>query len=189
MIKRGVDSNHFKNLKGFIFGRLTVIEYKTKITKGGWLIHLWVCKCECGNYNEIRPYSLLNDKRKECDKCSLLTKAKKRILPNNKANINTVIRSYKDGARKRNIEFKLTNKNILNLIFKNCYYCNTPPKPTKRKQSFLRNGIDRVDNKKGYLIDNVVPCCETCNRCKLNLTHDEFLNTVKQIYNNLIKKI
>lgn len=27
-------------------------------------------------------------------------------------------------------------------------------------------GIDRVDNSKGYILDNVVPACGTCNRMK-----------------------
>jgi hypothetical protein len=32
------------------------------------------------------------------------------------------------------------------------------------------NGIDRVDNEKGYLVENCVPCCFTCNSLKKSVT-------------------
>lgn len=37
------------------------------------------------------------------------------------------------------------------------------------------NGIDRVDNTRGYEKGNVVPCCGTCNLLKGARTVDEFL--------------
>lgn len=44
---------------------------------------------------------------------------------------------------------------------------------------------DRVDNDKGYSIKNVVPCCETCNYMKGDLTESFFINHMKRILENL----
>ncbi|NBO23189.1 hypothetical protein EBU94_07630 [bacterium] len=72
-------------------------------------------------------------------------------------------------------------------IFKDCYYCSTPPSNTAKQnyRSLTYNGIDRVDNSKGYQDDNIVPCCGECNWIKNRLNKDQFLNKVKKIFNNL----
>ena len=46
-------------------------------------------------------------------------------------------------------------------------------------------GLDRLDNSKGYVLDNVVPCCDKCNRLKhMNISKDEMLAIV-----NLLKTL
>jgi len=41
--------------------------------------------------------------------------------------------------------------------------------------SFVYNGIDRLDSDGGYTIKNTVTCCEFCNRAKFLKTKEEFL--------------
>ena len=65
--------------------------------------------------------------------------------------------SCKGGARTRNIPFEITFAEyeafILDAV---CSYCLGPlPKSG--------GGLDRIDSSQGYTIDNVVPCCFTCN--------------------------
>lgn len=43
--------------------------------------------------------------------------------------------------------------------------------------------IDRIDNNKGYEIDNCVSCCKLCNRAKHTLTIDQFLSHMQKIVN------
>ena len=43
------------------------------------------------------------------------------------------------------------------------------------------NGIDRVDNNIGYTEENTVPCCEFCNRAKLNNTEEYFKTKIIKI--------
>ena len=43
-----------------------------------------------------------------------------------------------------------------NLSKNDCFYCGKPGP----------NGIDRVDNNKGYELSNCVPCCKHCNYVK-----------------------
>ena len=80
------------------------------------------------------------------------------------------------------------------MISQNCHYCGEKPKELladkQRNASdipFKRNGIDRVDNSKGYTIDNVIPCCRNCNIAKSTMSYSEYTNFIIQSYNNLIK--
>ena len=45
--------------------------------------------------------------------------------------------------------------------------------------------MDRIDSNKGYEIDNVRPCCWSCNYMKNNLNENEFYDKIKKIINNL----
>lgn len=42
-------------------------------------------------------------------------------------------------------------------------------------------GIDRWDNSRGYLADNVVPCCKDCNRAKMTRPPREFVEGCRAI--------
>jgi hypothetical protein len=48
---------------------------------------------------------------------------------------------------------------------------------------YLYNGLDRVDNTKGYIISNIVSCCGQCNRAKGILSQEEFLQWLKRASN------
>jgi len=43
------------------------------------------------------------------------------------------------------------------------------------------DGVDRVDNTKGYTKENCVPCCKICNRLKSDLTKEEFEEYQKRV--------
>lgn len=86
--------------------------------------------------------------------------------------------NYKKSAKKRNINFLLQEKDFLNLVLQNCYYCN------KKSDSSIPNGIDRIDSSKGYNLDNCVPCCKYCNIIKGNKSLEQFKIAVKQILSN-----
>jgi hypothetical protein len=89
----------------------------------------------------------------------------------------TYYKHYKSGALKRELPFELTLEHFKILISKPCFYCN-------HHVSEEANGIDRVDNTKGYIIDNCISCCEMCNRLKHILEIDFFLERSKQIATN-----
>jgi hypothetical protein len=66
---------------------------------------------------------------------------------------------YVKGAKKRGLSFELTKTHFVSLLTEPCFYC------AYQKQGEV-NGIDRLDNNKGYHTDNVVPCCQVCNKAK-----------------------
>ena len=47
---------------------------------------------------------------------------------------------------------------------------------------FLYSGIDRVNSQEGYVKNNCVPCCDKCNKAKMAMSRDEFLNWIKLVY-------
>lgn len=82
---------------------------------------------------------------------------------------------YVKGAKKRGIHFALSKTLFESLIVKPCFYCDD-------KKEGEVNGIDRVDNQKGYIEENVVPCCETCNVLKGSQHPQEFIDKMQAIH-------
>lgn len=100
---------------------------------------------------------------------------------------------YKRNAKRRNIEWYLTDEEVRDLISSPCYYCGKLPHKHRLRKSeyngdFPSNGIDRLDPKKGYFSDNVVSCCPQCNFAKNKLSASEFKNQVSKIYNHFINR-
>ena len=95
----------------------------------------------------------------ECKKCQ--SEAKE-----NRYNI------YKKNAKKRNLTFNLSKEDFFSLISQPCYYCGDFEK---------YSGIDRKDSSKGYEIKNCVPCCEYCNKMKLDYNIDFWFQHMEKI--------
>ena len=75
---------------------------------------------------------------------------------------------YLNNAKQRSYVFEITQENFRKITKMNCHYCDSEPKTLKtngktqeRRQhnTYIYNGIDRLDNAKGYIDGNVVPCC------------------------------
>jgi hypothetical protein len=79
---------------------------------------------------------------------------------------------YGYDAKRRGLDFVLTEEQFKALITseEGCDYCDKKPKDTE----FGILGVDRVDSKKGYTIDNCVTCCSDCNLAKRAMNADEF---------------
>jgi len=95
-----------------------------------------------------------------------------------RASGNEVWRSYIARAASKGLAWELTRCEFDALISRSCVYCSRPPgniKNNGRNYGHLfYNGIDRVDNRLGYIKSNVVSCCAICNRAKGTLTTQEF---------------
>jgi hypothetical protein len=70
----------------------------------------------------------------------------------------------KRNAVQRHKEWNLTFEEYCSLLEKPCYYCAGELGTT----ICYGSGLDRLDNTKGYLIDNVVSCCKYCNSLRNN---------------------
>lgn len=113
------------------------------------------------------------------------------------AGLKRIFRLYQKGAAKRRLSFDLSIEQFADITSRPCRYCGDVPQqkalsdyfvkgqPIKEKTlskgQYLYNGIDRVDNSRGYTLDNSAPCCPICNRMKSNLTLSEFLKHIKAI--------
>lgn len=87
----------------------------------------------------------------------------------------------KSRAKKYNKEISLSFNEISFFYVKSCIYCGSNEKndPYKRK-----NGLDRLNNDKGYTKDNCISCCRNCNYMKWIYNVKDFLMACRNISNN-----
>lgn len=170
-----------KDLAGETFGRLTVLFLLGTIPGSG---AFWECRCTCGNITSVRRGDLLSGKTKSCGCLALEVRSKAHGV----SSFNKVLNNYKQHARHRGYEWGLSTEDFKELTQQPCKYCGRPPSNYCGEASQCKNGgytytgIDRVDNDRGYFIDNVVPCCSVCNRAKDTQTEEEFLSWVSTVY-------
>lgn len=172
-----------KNLKGRRFGKLKVFcewgrNSKRSIT--------WLCHCDCGETVIRVGSSLLAWKTSSCG-CNLRSanvvakRALKQTKP--KTALRKAYKACQNSAKIRGYEFTLSLEEFETLTAKNCFYCGQEPNQIKKSthETYLANGIDRKDNKQGYILFNCVPCCVTCNLMKLDMTSNDFFAQCRKI--------
>jgi len=79
-------------------------------------------------------------------------------------------------AKRRSLEWNLSIEEYYDLLSSNkCHYCDDPLQETG-------TGLDRIDNNKGYILGNVIPCCSSCNITRFdNYSYEEMLVLSKTI--------
>jgi hypothetical protein len=184
---RGID------MTGKRFGRLIVIEkveqpdYALKSRKRWW----WKCKCDCGNEIILPGERLRTGNTKSCGCYGNEVRGIFSRLGFGQSAKNQVYDKYKQNARRRGISFNLSMEEFLEITQKNCFYCGCPPSNHENKPQnygdYVYSGIDRVDNNKPYIKDNVVPCCGDCNHAKFKQTKEQFFSWVEKVYNHSIR--
>lgn len=88
---------------------------------------------------------------------------------------NGMLGAYRLRDKKRGLYNDMTLKAMRELISKVCVYCG----------DFERIGLDRIDNKKGHSMDNVVPCCHSCNTAR----NDNFSHSEMFLIGDAIRKV
>lgn len=108
------------------------------------------------------------------------------------AAFNSLFYDYKRSAKRKNLDFLLSEDEFKLLVDSNCYYCDRPPqreyKRSHVKNIYIYNGIDRLDNDRGYVSGNCVSCCWLHNNMKRDMNYNEFINEIRIIYHNLEKQ-
>jgi hypothetical protein len=96
----------------------------------------------------------------------------------------------KNASRRTGRDFTLTLEEYTALTTNvPCAYCGLDSKTkTLGSKVMMRvGGIDRVDSRRGYVKDNVVPCCWICNEMKKDRDVKLFLLHIEQIYRTFKK--
>ncbi len=157
----------------------------------------WLVRCDCGNEVQVlgKDIRKTNQPKQTCGKkgCPVRQAILRERLWNPKkvadgSKSRSVYNLYKNQSPGRGVLFNLTEEEFERLILAICFYCEKPPS-IKTNLSLTRNGIDRVDNKRGYELDNCVTCCFKCNKMKGSLSIDSFLSQVDKIQQTSLKRI
>lgn len=108
-------------------------------------------------------------------------------MPELRANSNRVMSTYIIRAAKRGYKFRLSEDEFEELTQGICQYCGSPPSNVRkgRDGDFYYNGIDRVNPNKGYIYENCVPCCSTCNFAKRSMSYADFIRWIRQVHEHL----
>jgi hypothetical protein len=168
---------------------------------------MWKCACDCGTIKEVPSEVLLNGSSTSCgcinkERMSILGKANggkhikiaqelfTKFRNPYEGALNDLYGSYKRNAKNRRLSFEISFEKFCKLLVIKCSYCGALPniKRSYRGISILYNGLDRIDNSRGYTEDNVTPCCFSCNHAKNTVTRDEYLSLSNKIYNWCISK-
>lgn len=183
-------AHNFKDLTGQRFNRRVVLKFtriKTFSSPRAKQSY-WLTRCDCGTEAEVSAGALRLGK--SCGCLSREISGISRRLPNSGAARNSNLLKYKKSAEKRGINWLLSNEQFDLLTSGYCYYCGVEPKQIhtasrncKQIQQIIYNGIDRIDNSRGYEPDNVVSCCKICNRAKDVMSKENFLIWVKRVAN------
>ena len=113
--------------------------------------------------------TLHNNESKKCNECNIKQSLQDSKRQNrnrnykneNLKNLNIYYKRYISSAIKRGYSMELQFEDFKEIVKKSCYYCDY-------KNNNEVNGIDRVDNTKGYTKENCVASCEICNKIKYN---------------------
>ena len=177
-----------ENLIGKTFGDWTVLSLdgiRDNFNK------YWLCRCSCGNESIVRGASLLGERSKKCGTCAKIQNGKNNRMDDFHVAATVLLGSYRSNAKRRELDFDLSREEFESIIKQDCYYCGIRPnnvftsfqrKNEHKHPPIMYNGIDRIDNSKGYRLENCVPCCAQCNYAKSNLSTEQFLSWIRNIY-------
>lgn len=146
---------------------LSILPISSKECSG---CHMMKPLCEFSPHGKARD--LLQPKCRICRR--ILVNSYNHTKPGQAANRqpHRIFGHYTQRSKQRGILFQLTFIEFMKLWQSPCFYCSSP---------ISTIGIDRVDNNRGYTLDNIVSCCIICNRMKLTSNRDEFIEQCRRI--------
>lgn len=176
------------DLTGMKFGKLKVVKF---LHKSKDYRDVYECLCDCTRTVKLVGKNLTSGNSSQCRYCKYYEMRSEK----GQAGFNRCWLNYVHNAKQRNLSFELDKEQFRELTKQNCHYCGVEPRTKclpysktayKEADSFkhsvyTHNGIDRVDTKKGYSLENCITCCEMCNKAKMDNSLEDFLTWVKRI--------
>jgi hypothetical protein len=147
---------------------------------------VWLCKCDCGSEIKVRGDHLT---RANTESCGCLQKeiaariASSKKLPNGEGALNNVLCKYKSEAKNRGLGWELSDEQFKALTQLNCTSCGAEPSTVYRTKTSecTYNGLDRIDNTKGYSSSNVQTMCKNCNFAKRDMSRGQFDSWINRL--------
>lgn len=166
---------------GQVVGSFKVIEFDGRRMNSHH--PMWVCEClNCGARSSREAISI--HPNSTCKNCV--------GMPKGHSGLQKLFGRYNDRSKRvMKMPFTISLDEFKRLTSSPCHYCGDQPRRLSshgmgRTQSsswgnYYFNGIDRIDSDEGYLPENCVPCCWTCNRAKKDMSHHEFVEWLRRV--------
>ena len=151
------------DLTGKRFGKLVAIRRFDTERKNVY----WLCRCDCGNEKAVAGQDLRRGLTRTCGTCG---KFKPFVLSFFE------YRNMEFSAARRGIIWDLNRKQASRIVSNPCHYCGTESDP---------RGLGRVDNREGYVLSNVVSCCDRCSSARDAIGPEPFEEWIAQIRTSL----
>ena len=171
----------YQDLTGQQFGKWTVI---ARIPRSEAKHNqLWLCRCECGTE---RPESSRILRKKQgtnsgCRSCTHQSRPTMRIRP-----FEALFNKAAYNAKREGKVFELTYEDFLAVKQDHCHYCKAVLKWAEYcvSRNYQGYNLDRTNNALGYIVGNIVSCCDRCNRAKGDrFTYDEWYGMTEYLRN------
>lgn len=184
-----------ENFQGQTFNQLTVVgpseSQSERSIKRDWLDVM--CRCACGT---VKPRPLQKVVKGELKSCGCLgikggtdtpriprerkVQAAQEVTASAEAVHRKLLRAkfddYVKKSKQRGFEVLKPFSVWRDLVTSPCWYTGRPPEVRHSVNGTFRcHGLDRLDNDKGYDVNNVVPCCSDVNMIRGSLPQHTFL--------------
>ncbi len=166
------------DMVGQVFGSWTVLEWGQDLK--------WKCQCVCGTIGWVKGWMLRNGGSTKCRICRV--KSTTRV----DTAFRKLLATYKRNAKHKKLDWRLTDDQFRKLTSSPCYYTGQLPAHEQvvgLTGIYLYNGVDRVDNDKGYILSNCVPCASVVNFAKKNIPKKDFIEMCRQVAEKHPKKL
>ena len=177
---------------GKTFNFWKVLSYHSTKEKPSGSAVMWLCEClKCGLKKPLCPFNLINSKSKSCQNCAM----KERSGKNNSnwkgyEEIPTsLLTSHKNGAKTRNIDFKVSPKYLMEVWMRQDRKCALSGEPLEMRAKCFKGekawsnsaSLDRIDSTLGYVKGNVQWVHPIVNLMKNHFSEDIFIDFCKKI--------
>lgn len=147
----------------------------------------WLVKCVCGTEKLMPTYTITSSPTKSCG--CLIGENNGNRQPKGKAAFRGLLNDYRQSAKQRGLNFRLSESHFRKLTSSACHYCGRDPVRRfgegRYNGAYVHNGIDRKNPTKGYRRGNVVPCCKRCNYAKRSMSYKDFRGWVREVADHL----
>ena len=174
-----------KDLSKEKFGLLQPLYIDSTINNKKSLI--WVCQCDCGNITRVMSRDIVSHNTSSCG-CQqhFVGNKSKRWKGYGEIGKHTFDK-IKISAQRRNIEFNITIEEIWGLFLKQNRKCILSGRILHFGTTLNNNttaSLDRIDNTKGYCLDNVQWVHKDINRMKWIFGNKQFLDLCREVVNH-----
>ena len=163
---------------------------------------VWECVCDCGKKTEVLSAQLSTGKTKSCGCLRLMTndgsirpchlKGKDSPYWRGHGDISAYrFIKIKEGAERRGVEMAVSIEYIWDLFLqqdRKCSLSGLQINFAESSRGVSTASLDRIDNTKGYIEDNVQWVHKEINRMKWDMHQDDFLSFCRLITENNTKE-